>query len=85
MCTCIERVNGNLRGSNKQLTQNLIHRIRAGKVFASPVVIQTEDRITHKVSKVPLFAKFCPFCGERYPDLGDDMPDVTQGRLPGMR
>lgn len=72
MCDCIERVNEGLRSRAIKVSQNIILNTRAGRIDAAPVIIETINIYTGKPSRIPLFATHCPFCGEKYPPIGDD-------------
>ncbi len=60
MCDCITETNKDLRPLNLQLVT---------PIFGPEKVLVEVTKISSKIRGQPkLFATFCPFCGERYPE-----------------
>lgn len=72
MCNCIKDTNKVLeeRGLNTRLDIPIMFNRGNGNLGSSPqVLIKTKKADTTKREKpIKLFASYCPFCGEKYPD-----------------
>lgn len=70
MCNCIDMSVKALE--EKKINTSLVIPITFrtdGKVSADRLTVGTEKRDFSKREKpVTIFASFCPFCGEKYPD-----------------
>lgn len=67
MCDCIETVNAKLAERNTRLHEPIFV---FGPDPGRRLFIETEriERGRGKKPKVSMFATFCPFCGEKYPE-----------------
>jgi len=67
MCDCIDKLNAQLKegGHNMVISQSFgIH----GTIPNAKVLTEKRD-LAVKKKPIHVFATFCPFCGEKYPDL----------------
>jgi hypothetical protein len=68
MCNCIDRVNEQLKPKKSELHIPEVVDFTNGKCASADRVMIITDKIVAKRygNGQPLFATYCPFCGEKY-------------------
>ena len=75
MCNCINLVNDNLekQTDNTKLDIPIVFNQATNELKADMACVATTKRDDHSRKRAArLFAAYCPFCGEKYPDAKDE-------------
>lgn len=66
MCECIEKVDGMLAEHNTRLTRAIT--FGSGEMGLCLMIATEVVEKKRGAKAVKMFPRFCPFCGEKYPD-----------------